>query len=141
MKKLLLTAVLLSCSLSAQAQTVWSCFAKNGKQILVTQEGANYRYHFGKAGNWELVFDNPLSQVKKQSTEHWDGQGRYGWSMMNMRNHGYNFGFSKSWDRMSGEHELSMSLKVSPLKGNGRSLTIDCDMSRPAAVNWDSHFD
>ena len=62
MKKLILPVLLTLFSLPVQAKTVWSCFTKQGKQILVTQEGADYRYHFGTPEKWELVFSNPLAQ-------------------------------------------------------------------------------
>ena len=144
--KYLLLAGLAAFSISAQAETVsrpkvvYSCFTKAGKQVLVTQEGQDYRYHFGKPGKWELVFSNPLEQVKRQTTERWDGQGRYGWAAMNMHNDGYDYRLASGWDRISDEHESHMVVNVSKIDGSGPYSQAVCDMQKPNLLDWDDYF-
>ena len=121
----------------AKEKTVVSCHFTDGKQLLVKQIDKNYRYHFGKQGKWELVFANPLTQIKAQS-ERWAGVGRTRWTGITMVNGEYEYQIISAFDSL-GEYGHTITLYTN--KGEQSISTRHCNLKKPYTINWDKSFD
>ncbi|MGX2950988.1 hypothetical protein [Ursidibacter arcticus] len=103
---------------------VFSCFAKNGKQIAILESNGYYEYSFGKPGKPELVFKNSIKEVEKRS-EKWNGVGAWYWEEYNLKNGEFYYTVYSAVNRMTEEHEQEGSVTV--FKGNKELARIVCD--------------
>jgi len=113
------------------ADIVVACkFKDTPKELLVTTDGRYFKYHYGIKNDWDLVFSNSLDEIRRNSTEKWEGFGRYIWAKFVMINNGVMFEFSQAVDRMTDEHEMFLTLTLTDIKTDKILTSKECDLSR-----------
>lgn len=128
-------AAILSLSANAGSDIVFSCSVKGGKKVEITKLDSGYQYSFGIQDKPELVFRNSKAEVINQSPK-WNGQGRYLWTGMLMKNKGYSYHITSYMDRATEEHKTGADVSVS--SGDKHLSSIACVGT--AIVNWDDEF-